>query len=143
MLTSQSDVSVLQVKDYIKGPKPNGYESLHAIVEVPVFLSTGPRPVLVELQVRTIAMDFWASLEHKIYYKYRDDVPEQLILQLKEAAEAAVSLDTTMEELHQEVQDRGQRHREPLAGLVDRAAGDTDRDVLAQLQRFRGLFGVS
>lgn len=109
MLVSQSDVTLLQVKDYIREPKPNGYQSLHAIVEVPVFLSDGPRPVVVELQIRTIAMDFWASLEHKIYYKYRDDVPQRLLDQLTEAAGAAYTLDTTMESLHQEVLGLGQR----------------------------------
>ncbi len=109
MLSSQTDVTVLQVKDYIREPKPNGYKSLHAILEVPVFLSDGPRPVVVELQVRTIAMDFWASLEHKIYYEYRDDVPQRLLDQLTEAADAAYTLDSTMEALHQEVQGLGQR----------------------------------
>ena len=109
MLSSQSDVTVLQVKDYIAHPKSNGYKSLHAIVEVPVFLSDGPRPVVVELQVRTIAMDFWASLEHKIYYEYRDDVPSRLLDQLTEAAAAAYTLDATMETLHQEVQGLGGR----------------------------------
>lgn len=103
MLSSQDDVTVLQVKDYIREPKPNGYKSLHAILEVPVFLSDGPRPVVVELQVRTIAMDFWASLEHKIHYKYREDVPQRLLDQLTEAADAAYTLDATMESLHQEV----------------------------------------
>ena len=66
------------VKDYIAEPKPNGYKSLHAIVEIPVFLSTGPVHVPVELQIRTIAMDFWASLEHKIHYKLAGEVPEEL-----------------------------------------------------------------
>ncbi|HLU28558.1 MAG TPA: GTP pyrophosphokinase family protein, partial [Glycomyces sp.] len=66
LLTAQDDVSVRTVKDYIADPKPNGYRSLHAILEVPVFLSTGPIRVPVEVQFRTIAMDFWASLEHKI-----------------------------------------------------------------------------
>lgn len=109
LLSSQTDVTVLQVKDYIAEPKPNGYKSLHAILEVPVFLSDGPRPVVVELQVRTIAMDFWASLEHKIYYEYRDDVPQRLLDQLPEAADAASTLDSTMEALHQEVQGLGHR----------------------------------
>ncbi|GAA1837675.1 GTP pyrophosphokinase family protein [Microlunatus capsulatus] len=109
MLAQQSDITVLQVKDYIAEPKPNGYKSLHAILEVPVFLSDGPRPVVVELQVRTIAMDFWASLEHKIYYEYRDDVPQRLLDQLTEAAAAAYTLDATMEALHQEVQGLGGR----------------------------------
>src|SRR5690606_4686905 len=66
MLTGQDDVTVVDVDDYIAAPKPNGYQSLHATVQVPVFLSGGPEQVYVELQVRTVAMDFWASLEHKI-----------------------------------------------------------------------------
>ena len=64
---------MLEVEDYIARPKPNGYRSLHALVEVPVHLSDRVVPVTVELQIRTVAMEFWASLEHKIYYKYRAD----------------------------------------------------------------------
>lgn len=75
LLTEQEDVTLRVVKDYIKEPKPNGYMSLHAIVEVPVFLSTGRIDIPVEIQFRTIAMDFWASLEHKIYYRYEGNVP--------------------------------------------------------------------
>src|SRR5690606_16864587 len=78
LLASQDDVTVREVKDYIANPKPNGYKSLHVIVEVPVFLSTGTVSVPVEVQFRTIAMDFWASLEHKIYYKYAKQVPSRL-----------------------------------------------------------------
>ncbi|WP_419997518.1 GTP pyrophosphokinase [Streptomyces boninensis] len=102
-LTSQTDVRVLKVKDYIAAPKPNGYKSLHALIEIPVFLSTGPVPVTVEVQVRTIAMDFWASLEHKIYYKYDGHVPPGLVASLTEAAHLAEQLDQRMEELHTEV----------------------------------------
>lgn len=102
-LTRQTDLGVLDVRDYIASPKPNGYKSLHAIVEVPVFLSDGPVPVRVEVQIRTIAMDFWASLEHKIYYKYNRRVPDQLLDDLCRAAETASSLDATMERLHDEV----------------------------------------
>ena len=103
MLTSQSDVTVLAVKDYIANPKANGYKSLHAVIEVPVFLSAGVVPVIVEVQIRTIAMDFWASLEHKIYYKYRDNVPQELLDGLKDAADTAARLDTDMERLHEQV----------------------------------------
>ncbi|MGW7285003.1 GTP pyrophosphokinase [Streptomyces sp. NPDC054847] len=102
-LTAQTDVRVLRVKDYIAAPKPNGYKSLHALIEIPVFLSTGPVPVTVEVQVRTIAMDFWASLEHKIYYKYDGHVPPGLVASLTEAAHLAAQLDQRMEELHAEV----------------------------------------
>jgi len=103
MLVEQQDVRTVEVRDYIAHPKPNGYRSLHALVEVPVFLSEGPVPVLVEVQFRTIAMDFWASLEHKIYYKYRRDVPAELLEGLHDAAETAYALDATMERLHEEV----------------------------------------
>ncbi|MCI2958867.1 GTP pyrophosphokinase family protein [Agromyces atrinae] len=103
LLTNQEDVRVLTVKDYIAEPKPNGYKSLHVIVEVPVFLSTGPEPVAVEVQIRTIAMDFWASLEHKIYYKYDKQVPESLLERLTDAAHTAAELDERMERLHIEV----------------------------------------
>lgn len=103
MLTNQSDITVLQVKDYIAIPKPNGYRSLHALVEVPVFLSDSVRQVIVELQFRTIAMDFWASLEHKIYYKYKSTPPPGVLDSLSEAAETAHRLDSLMEDLHRQV----------------------------------------
>lgn len=103
MLTTQRDVTVLEVEDYIAKPKPNGYRSLHAIVEVPVYLSDGPVDVRVELQMRTIAMDFWASLEHKTYYKYDRQVPGELTEGLRAAAETAAQLDSDMEQLHRRV----------------------------------------
>lgn len=103
MLTTQSDITVLSVKDYIANPKPNGYRSLHALVEVPVFLSDSVEQVIVELQFRTIAMDFWASLEHKIYYKYKSTPPPGVLEHLSEAAETAHRLDSLMEDLHAQV----------------------------------------
>ncbi len=103
MLSSQSDVRVLEVKDYIAEPKPNGYKSLHIIVEIPVFMSDRVQPVPVELQIRTIAMDFWASLEHKIFYKYNGTIPTPLLAELTEAASSANELDIKMERLHGEV----------------------------------------
>ncbi|MBC9926254.1 GTP pyrophosphokinase family protein [Leucobacter sp. cx-169] len=102
-LTSQSDVQVLKIKDYIKCPKPNGYQSLHAIIQIPVFLTSGPVPVTVEVQIRTIAMDFWASLEHKIHYKYNGSVPDHLAASLTQTADIAGQLDRRMEQMHQEV----------------------------------------
>lgn len=103
LLTHQDDIRVVAVKDYIARPKANGYKSLHAIVEVPVFLSTGRVDVPVEVQFRTIAMDFWASLEHKIYYKYDSQVPAELLAELRDAADTAAELDTRMERLHREL----------------------------------------
>ncbi len=102
-LTRQDDITVLHVKDYVREPKPNGYRSLHLILEVPVFLSTGAVTVPVEVQLRTVAMDFWASLEHKIYYKYDGVVPADISRTLSEAAETAARLDTEMEQLHRDV----------------------------------------
>lgn len=103
MLTRQSDVEVLEVKDYIAQPKENGYQSLHMIVTVPVFLSNRTEIVPVEIQIRTIAMDFWASLEHKIYYKYDRAVPAELVAELTEAANAARELDHRMARLRDQV----------------------------------------
>lgn len=103
LFSGQSDVTVVEVKDYIAAPKPNGYRSLHAIVDVPIFLSTGQQTARVEVQLRTIAMDFWASLEHKIFYKYRGAVPDGVQASLTEAATTAARLDDAMERLHRDV----------------------------------------
>ncbi|HJH11549.1 MAG TPA: GTP pyrophosphokinase family protein [Metalysinibacillus jejuensis] len=103
MFARQSDIEIVEVKDYIKNPKPNGYQSLHIIMKVPVFMSAHTEKVYVEMQIRTIAMDFWASLEHKIYYKYNKQIPEALTNELHEAAIAAAHLDKKMERLNNEV----------------------------------------
>lgn len=103
LLTQQDDVTVRSVKDYIAHPKPNGYQSLHAVIEIPVFLSSERVSVPVEVQFRTIAMDFWASLEHKIYYKYSAAVPDGLFDELKSAAATATELDARMERLHRQL----------------------------------------
>ncbi|MEQ6899849.1 GTP pyrophosphokinase family protein [Nocardioides sp. YIM 152588] len=103
MLTSQPDLTVMEVEDYIINPKENGYRSLHLLVTIPVFLSDRTEHVPVELQIRTIAMDFWASVEHSIYYKYDGTVPAGLADELKVAAETAASLDATMSDLRSEV----------------------------------------
>ncbi|WP_082606301.1 GTP pyrophosphokinase family protein [Nocardioides sp. Root190] len=105
MLTGQPDVTVLEVEDYIARPKPNGYRSLHLIVTLPVFLSDRTENVPVELQIRTIAMDFWASVEHAIYYKYDGVVPTTLLDELHHAASTAASLDQTMGRLRNEVRE--------------------------------------
>ena len=134
MLADQADVRVLHVRDYIAAPKPNGYRSLHGIIEVPVFLSDGVVPVTVEVQLRTIAMDFWASLEHKIYYKYDKAVPPELLADLTEAAETASRLDATMETLHDQVRG-GTREAAPTD--VGRPPVVPSEDVLRQLWRAR------
>ncbi|WP_071396997.1 GTP pyrophosphokinase [Bacillus tuaregi] len=102
-ISRQDDIEVIRVKDYIKQPKANGYKSLHLIVEIPVFLSNHVKKVKVEIQIRTIAMDFWASLEHKIYYKFDKEIPDELRQELKMAAEAAHDLDEKMKRIRDEV----------------------------------------
>lgn len=103
MLANQKDIRVVDYKDYIKNPKPNGYQSLHLILEIPIFMSDREELTYVEVQIRTIAMDFWASLEHKIYYKYNKEVPNRMIAELKDAATMAAELDRKMERLHKEI----------------------------------------
>jgi putative GTP pyrophosphokinase len=103
MLTRQPDVDLVLTKDYIAKPKPNGYRSLHLLVEIPVFMSDRVVAVPVEMQIRTVAMDFWASLEHKIYYKHSLQVPTRLRDELTAAAEDAARLDLRMERLHREI----------------------------------------
>lgn len=103
MLQNQQDIKVLDYKDYISHPKPNGYRSLHLILEIPVFLSDRVEKIPVEVQIRTVAMDFWASLEHKIYYKYMQEIPDNMLRELKEAATISSLLDEKMEDLNKKV----------------------------------------
>ena len=106
MLTAQHDITVLHMRDYIKKPKASGYKSLHLIVEVPVFLSTGPVPMPVEIQIRTIAMDFWASLEHKLKYKTSNAVDDDLRGRLKKCADEISVLDCEMQDIHNTINSR-------------------------------------
>ena len=103
LLTSQDDVRLIETRDYIRNPKPNGYRSLHIIVEVPVFLSTGKLLLPVEVQIRTIAMDFWASLEHQLRYKETVHAPDSLNRQLYDAAERIAALDGEMQHIHDQM----------------------------------------
>ena len=92
-LKRQNDITVLQMKDYIKNPKPNGYRSYHMIIEVPVFLTDRVEPVKIEVQIRTVAMDLWASLEHKIYYKSGIKIPQALQEEIKQTADDMAVID--------------------------------------------------
>lgn len=130
MLASQPGIEVIAVKDYIQSPKPNGYRSLHALMKVPVHLSDRVVPVTVEVQLRTVAMDFWASLEHKIYYKFRESVPEHLLQQLRDAAHTAADLDARMEALHVQI------HTDHEDDPSRSPARPTDAEV-QQLQQLR------
>ena len=103
MIGRQSDITVLSIKDYIKNPKPSGYKSYHMLVTVPIFLSDRVVDTKVEIQIRTIAMDFWASLEHKIYYKFEGNAPEYISKDLRECAEIVSMLDAKMLSLNEAI----------------------------------------
>ncbi len=100
LLTSQDDIKVIRRSDYIKEPKPNGYRSLHFIVTVPVFLSESTELVKVEIQIRTIAMDLWASLEHELSYKLVSGKTESVAKELKDCADIISNIDLRMQNLY-------------------------------------------
>jgi len=108
MIASQQDITVLYVKDYIKRPKPNGYKSYHMVVTLPIYLAQGPVETKVEIQIRTVAMDFWASLEHKIYYKFEGNAPDNVQAELKSCADVVDTLDARMFALNELIIAEGQ-----------------------------------
>lgn len=103
MIGKQNDLTVVSVKDYIKNPKKSGYKSYHMLVTVPIFLSDRVVDTKVEIQIRTIAMDFWASLEHKIYYKFEGNAPEYISSDLRECAGIVSMLDAKMLSLNEAI----------------------------------------
>lgn len=105
MLSEQDDLEVLQVKDYIKNPKPNGYRSLHLIIQIPIFLSDQKKYMRVEVQFRTIAMDFWASLDHKLKYKKNVKNPELIASELKKCADVISGVDVQMQEIRNMIEE--------------------------------------
>ena len=100
LLTAQDDVKLIKRKDYIQNPKPNGYRSLHLVIETPVYLSEKKELVHVEVQIRTIAMNFWATLEHDLKYKTDSVVSADLAQQLKDCAETIASTDQQMQDIY-------------------------------------------
>ena len=108
MISNQSDINVISVKDYIVNPKPSGYKSYHMLVTVPVYLSDRIEQTKVEIQIRTIAMDFWASLEHKIHYKFEGNAPDRIKEQLVECSRIVSDLDDRMLSLNKEIQKLGE-----------------------------------
>jgi putative GTP pyrophosphokinase len=128
MLTSQDDVTVLMVKDYIKNPKPNGYRSLHLIISIPVFFSQGKRDMYVEVQIRTIAMDFWASLEHDL--KYKKEVPDvdRIQKELKKCADDIAATDQKMMRLRDEID--SMRRNEEMMGVIRDFPGERENYVI-------------
>ena len=114
MIGRQNDLTVISVKDYMKHPKESGYKSYHMIVSVPIFLSNRVVDTKVEIQIRTIAMDFWASLEHKIYYKFEGNAPEYISRDLRECAEIVSNLDAKMLSLNHAVLEAKEKQEEAL-----------------------------
>ena len=109
MISNQSDINVISVKDYIVNPKQSGYKSYHMLVTVPVYLSDRIEQTKVEIQIRTVAMDFWASLEHKIHYKFEGNAPDSIRDQLVECSGIVSDLDARMLNLNKEIQQLGER----------------------------------
>ena len=103
MIGQQRDVTVVSIKDYIKKPKESGYKSYHMLVKVPIYMTGGERSIKVEIQIRTIAMDFWASLEHKIYYKFEGNAPEYISRDLRDCSEIVAVLDEKMLSLNEAI----------------------------------------
>ena len=103
MIRAQKDINILSVKDYVTFPKASGYRSYHMIVTVPVYLSDRIVNTKVEIQIRTVAMDFWASLEHKIHYKFEGDAPEHIRNELVECSKMVSDLDARMLSLNEEI----------------------------------------
>ena len=105
LLIQQDDIRLILTKDYIKNPKPNGYRSLHLILEVPVFLKSGKTPMKVEVQFRTIAMDFWASVDHRLRYKKNVSNEEEIVEKLKLCAETISGLDEEMQRIRNMIEE--------------------------------------
>lgn len=103
MIGKQKDLTVVSVKDYIKNPKESGYKSYHMLVTIPIFMSDRTVNTKVEIQIRTMAMDFWASLEHKIYYKFEGNAPDYISRDLRECSEIVSMLDAKMLQLNEAI----------------------------------------
>jgi putative GTP pyrophosphokinase len=105
MLSRRDDFTVIKRKDYIKSPKPSGYRSYHMILNVPVYLSTHKEYAPVEIQIRTIAMDFWASLEHQLKYKPSASITPEISQELREYAERIAETDLQMQRIFMQISD--------------------------------------
>ncbi len=116
MISNQNDIQILSIKDYIKNPKESGYKSYHMLVSIPIFLSDRKVDTKVEIQIRTVAMDFWASLEHKIRYKFEADAPQHIKDELVECARMVSDLDARMLSLNDEIQALIQEQNERKRG---------------------------
>lgn len=127
-LIAQDDITLLKRKDYIANPKPNGYRSLHLLVSVPVFFADRKKQVKVEVQIRTIAMDFWASLEHQIKYKKENEDDQQIVKELRECADIISDTDARMLALRKKIESRPHNRTEEEIILEKLSKLDTPLD---------------
>ena len=118
LLLSQDDIQLILEKDYIKSPKPNGYRSLHIVVDVPVYQLQGKLYVPVEIQIRTVAMDFWATLEHGIRYKASEEVPQSIVDELRGCADVITETDYKMQEIFKVLQNVNDKPDESPEAIV-------------------------
>ena len=130
LLLAQDDISLILEKNYIKNPKPNGYRSLHIVVDVPVYMSKGKLYIPVEIQIRTVAMDFWATLEHGIRYKSTDEVPQSIVDELRACADVITETDYKMQEIFKALQMVGDKAEETPESIVEAegSVGDKPAD---------------
>ena len=103
MLLRQADLRLIEIKDYIKEPNYNGYRSLHLDIEVPIYLAERTENVTIEVQLRTVAMDFWASLEHDLHYKTEKDIPPEIVKEMLECANEIAQIDRRMQDIYQRI----------------------------------------
>ncbi|TGD25105.1 GTP pyrophosphokinase family protein [Companilactobacillus suantsaicola] len=108
LLHIREDMQVIEERDYIANSKPSGYRSYHVVIEYPIQTSKGQINILAEIQIRTLAMNFWSTIEHSLNYKYKGDFPEEINERLKRAAEASFMLDEEMSKIREEIQDAQQ-----------------------------------
>lgn len=124
---SGKDLTIVEERDYITNNKGSGYRSYHIIIKYPVHTALGEKEVLAEIQIRTLAMNFWATIEHSINYKFQHNIPEEIKIRLRNAAEAAFKLDKEMSEIREEVK---------LAQEVFQAKSSLVEDILKKMQSF-------
>lgn len=124
LLLAQDDISLILEKNYIANPKPNGYRSLHIVVDVPVYMSQGKLYIPVEIQIRTVAMDFWATLEHGIRYKSTDEIPQNIVAELRACADIITETDYKMQEIFRALQMVGDKAEETAESIVGNAKNE-------------------
>ncbi len=119
LLRQRSDMTILEERDYVTNVKPSGYRSYHIVIEYPVQLVTGEKKILAEIQVRTLAMNFWATIEHSLNYKYQGAFPKGLSARLQRAASAAFKLDNEMSEIREEIKEAQTMFSQKTPGSLD------------------------